>query len=124
RGVTQHAESEPIDVVLDGLENRVGRDSVSLRRGARAFGEVDGAFVSHRRIRGRHPRLCDREDPAATRTSSHRNSVTPHLSSHIASGTVRLARSGLETYSHTAMRRLSSLDRVFRALADGTRRSM
>ncbi len=38
--------------------------------------------------------------------------------------TVRLARSGRETYSHMAMRRLSSLDRVFRALADGTRRSM
>jgi len=49
-GVTQHAKRKPVDVVLNRLEDRVGRDLVPLRRGSRAFGEVDGAFVAHRGI--------------------------------------------------------------------------
>ncbi len=49
-GVTQHAKRKPVDVVLNRLEDRVGRDLVPLRRGSRSFGEVDGAFVAHRGI--------------------------------------------------------------------------
>ena len=47
-GLTQHAKGEPVDVVLNRLEDRVCRDFVPCRRGSRAFGEVDGAFVAHR----------------------------------------------------------------------------
>ena len=42
----------------------------------------------------------------------------------MASGRSGLHAQGQGTYSYMAMRYVSSLDRVFRALADGTRRSM
>jgi DNA-binding transcriptional ArsR family regulator len=45
----------------------------------------------------------------------------PHI---LVAPPMRLALASGETYSHVAMQHVLSLDRTFRALADGTRRSM
>ena len=81
-----------------------------------AFGEVDGVLVDHVGSEG------GRLDLVTTRQWI--GSAAHGYPSTVSTSRPRLVRSRRETYSRMAMRRASDLDRLFRALADGTRRSM